>query len=317
MGHGWKRNIKVQQKCSPLRAPRFEGAGGYDGPLIRHQVIPHTLLIVLALAGAGCKAPEQPAVTSIIGAVLIDGAGGPPVSDSLVTIENGRIRAAGARASLEVPPGAGEIDGAGQFMVPAVIDVAQMAARNGVLVVRPGDADAAIERARQEHRPVIADIFSLYDARAMTDRGATVLLHMIRDAEVTDTAFIAQLRDLRMVCVPMLSTVRDAAELDLAKRNTKRLADGGVRMAVGSAGDTDREMALLVEAGLSPAQVLVAATRNGAAALGMLDDMGTIEPGKRADLLLLSANPVEDIGNMKKTRRVMRDGQWVRDGGAR
>jgi imidazolonepropionase-like amidohydrolase len=71
-----------------------------------------------------------------------------------------------------------------------------------------------------------------------------------------------------------------------------------------------REMDLMVEAGLSPADVLVAATRNGAAALHEVDEAGTIEPGKRADLLLLSANPAEDIRNLRKIVRTMRDGQW-------
>jgi imidazolonepropionase-like amidohydrolase len=73
----------------------------------------------------------------------------------------------------------------------------------------------------------------------------------------------------------------------------------------------EREMELLVEAGLTPADVLVAATRNGAAALDELDEAGTIEPGKRADLLLLSANPAEDIRNLRKTDRGMRAGQWI------
>jgi imidazolonepropionase-like amidohydrolase len=70
-------------------------------------------------------------------------------------------------------------------------------------------------------------------------------------------------------------------------------------------------MDLMVEAGLSPADVLVAATRNGAAALHDLDQAGTIEPGKRADLLLLSANPAEDIRNLRKTDRGMRGGLWI------
>jgi imidazolonepropionase-like amidohydrolase len=70
-------------------------------------------------------------------------------------------------------------------------------------------------------------------------------------------------------------------------------------------------MDLLVEAGLSPADVLVAATRNGAAALHDHDQAGTIEPGKRADLLLLSANPAEDIRNLRKTDRGMRGGLWI------
>ncbi|HWB98023.1 MAG TPA: amidohydrolase family protein, partial [Bryobacteraceae bacterium] len=74
---------------------------------------------------------------------------------------------------------------------------------------------------------------------------------------------------------------------------------------------THRELELLVEAGLTPMQVLIAATRNGALALRKLDELGTIEPGKRADLLLLSANPTEDIRNLRKIDRILLDGRWV------
>lgn len=270
-------------------------------------------LIGLALILGGCKPPEQPAVISIVGAVLIDGTGGPPISDSVVTIESGRIRAVGARASLLVPPEAEKIDGAGKFVAPAPIDVLRRrvgTGKPGLTIVRPSDPDSILEQARRDRTPLFADIFSLRDARIMVDRGVTGFLHMIRDTEAIDPAFIARLRDLRIVFVPMLAEERNPTELAIAKRNTKRLADGGVPIAVGSGNDPYREMELLVEAGLSPADVLVAATRNGAAALHDPDE-GTIEPGKRADLLLLSANPVEDIRNLRKADRVMRDGKWV------
>ncbi len=266
---------------------------------------------VLALLLAGCKPPEQPAVVSIIGAVLIDGAGGPPISDSVVTIENGRIRAAGARANLPVPPEAENIDGAGKFLVPGLIDVARRASVAGAAVIaRPTDPDSLLEQARQKHIPAIADIFSLRDARTMVDRGATACLHMIRDGDAIDPAFIARLRDLRIVFVPMLAQERDPAILAVAKRNTRRLADGGVPIALGSDGDPYREMDLLVEAGLSPSDTLLAATRNGAMALGALADEGTVEPGKRANLLLLSANPEENAASLRKPLRAMRDGRW-------
>jgi imidazolonepropionase-like amidohydrolase len=157
---------------------------------------------------------------------------------------------------------------------------------------------------------LFGDIFSLRDARTLVDRGVTGFLHMIRDTEAIDPAFIARLRDLRVVFVPMLAEERDPAQFVIAKHNTKRLAYGGVPIAVGSSGDTQREMDLLVEAGLSPADVLVAATRNGAAALHEIDQ-GAIEAGKRADLMVLSANPVEDIRNLRTIDRVMRDGQWI------
>ncbi len=285
----------------------------YDGPLIQRKSRQRARpLIGLALLLIGCKPPEQPAVTSIVGAVLMDGTGGPPISDSVVTIEGGRIRAVGSRASLPVPAEAEKIDGAGKFVTPAVIDVLHRGAgAPSYTLVRPGDPDSALDQARRDRTPLFADIFSLRDARTMVDRGVTGFLHMIRDTEAIDPAFIARLRDLRIVFVPMLAEERNPAELALAKRNTKRLADGGVPMAVGSGSDPYREIELLAEAGLSPADVLVAATRNGAAALHELDEVGTIEPGKRAGLLLLSANPAEDIRNLRKTVLAMRDGLWV------
>lgn len=263
---------------------------------------------------AGCKPPEQPAVTSIVGALLLDGTGGPPVSNSLVTIENGRIRAVGSRANLLVPPEAVKIDGSARFVTPAPIDVLGRHAGTGsppYTIVRPGDPDSALDQARRDHTPLFGDIFTLRDARAMVDRGVTGFVHTIRDTEAIDPAFIAHLRDLRIVCVPMLAEERNPAVLAVAKRNTKRLADGGVLIAVGSGSDPYREMDLLVEAGLSPADVLVAATRNGAEALHELDQAGTIEPGKRADLRLLLANPAEDIRNLRQIDRAMRDGVWM------
>lgn len=285
----------------------------YDGPLIQRKSRQRTRpLIGLALLLIGCKPPEQPAVTSIVGAVLMDGTGGPPISDSVVTIEGGRIRAVGSRASLPVPAEAEKIDGAGKFVTPAVIDVLRRGAgAPSYTLVRPGDPDSALDQARRDRTPLFAGIFSLRDARTMVDRGVTGFLHMIRDTEAIDPAFIARLRDLRIVFVPMLAEERNPAELAIAKRNTKRLADGGVPMAVGSGSDPYREIELLAEAGLSPADVLVAATRNGAAALHELDEVGTIEPGKRAGLLLLSANPAEDIRNLRNTVLAMRDGLWV------
>jgi imidazolonepropionase-like amidohydrolase len=271
-------------------------------------------LIVVALLLAGCKPPgpegAPSAVTSIVGAVLIDGTGGPPVSDSIVTIEGGRIRAAGSRANLLVPPEAETIDGAGKFVVPGLIDAAKLpSGPGGAILVRPGDPDSLLDDARRNHTPVIADIFSLRDARTMVDRGATGFLHMIRDTAAIDPAFIARLRDLQIVCIPLLAEVRNPAELAIAKRNTKRLADGGVLMAVGG-NDPYREMDLLVEAGLSPDDVLVAATRNAALALGRLAEVGTLEPDKRANLLLLSANPAEEVRNLQKIERAMLDGRW-------
>ena len=67
----------------------------------------------------------------------------------------------------------------------------------------------------------------------------------------------------------------------------------------------------LVELGMTPAQALVAATRNGAMASQGLKDFGTIETGKYADLLLLDADPLADIHNIRKLSFVMKEGRIV------
>jgi hypothetical protein len=72
------------------------------------------------------------------------------------------------------------------------------------------------------------------------------------------------------------------------------------------------ELERLVEAGLSPLKALQTATLNPARVLKMADSLGSIEPGKLADLVLLDANPLEDIHNTQKIRAVVADGRLYR-----
>jgi imidazolonepropionase-like amidohydrolase len=95
--------------------------------------------------------------------------------------------------------------------------------------------------------------------------------------------------------------------------NTRSVLDGGVPVAVGSdlgwvGIGTHVEMELLGEAGLSPAEVFVAATYGGALALGMEDELGTLEPGKRADLAVLGADPLADVRNAREVAWVVKAG---------
>jgi len=71
------------------------------------------------------------------------------------------------------------------------------------------------------------------------------------------------------------------------------------------------EMELLVDAGLSPMQAIQAATTNGAAIIGLDSQLGTVEKGKIADLVLLDGNPLESIANTKKIFRVIKGGRVI------
>ena len=102
---------------------------------------------------------------------------------------------------------------------------------------------------------------------------------------------------------------------EIAKENVRMVhAAGGVLVAgsdqtSGPAGH--RELELLQEAGVAPADIIRIATLNGAVFLGMEHEFGTIEPGKHADMLLLDANPAEDINNAKAIVEVIKAGRII------
>src|SRR5829696_3385797 len=101
---------------------------------------------------------------------------------------------------------------------------------------------------------------------------------------------------------------------------TARARRAGVRVVVGSHSAVphaergwayQRELELLVEAGLTPMQAIVAATSENARFFRAADRIGSVEPGKLADLLFVEGDPLGDIRAMRNVRRVMLGGVWV------
>lgn len=117
------------------------------------------------------------------------------------------------------------------------------------------------------------------------------------------------------------------------RRNQKRLIEGGCTIAVGTDNapmqwpqyyqsrpqpyfadpgvGTIIAIEGLVKLGMTPGGAIVAATKNGALATGRPDELGTVEVGKLADLLLLTADPLADISNLRKLDLVMKEGQLI------
>jgi imidazolonepropionase-like amidohydrolase len=92
----------------------------------------------------------------------------------------------------------------------------------------------------------------------------------------------------------------------------------GVKMALGSDIRPLKEAALLelglwVKAGATPWQALLAATRHAAELCGVGQDLGTIEPGKLADLIVVAADPLDDITNLRRLLLVLKEGRIVSD----
>ena len=182
---------------------------------------------------------------------------------------------------------------------PALVPEARRAGYRSTLTATPEEAAvewlAAIDPEGSELDAVVTSLLS-------------------RDAAVVPLLAAAESRGLDSRGLP--------AALDLV-----RLLDAnGIRMAVGSgtpssdasAARFHRELELLVRAGIPPVRVLAMASRDGAIAVGELHRRGTIEPGKRADFVVLEADPVADIGNSRRVRYVVLEGRtWTSrpDGG--
>ncbi len=99
-----------------------------------------------------------------------------------------------------------------------------------------------------------------------------------------------------------------------AARNAAALAAAGVRVNLGAHGQREGlaahwEMAMLVQGGMTPHEALRCATLNGARYLGLDHDLGSLEPGKLADLVVLDANPLDDIQNTRTLRWVLQNGR--------
>jgi imidazolonepropionase-like amidohydrolase len=202
---------------------------------------------------------------------------------------------------------------------------------------------AIIKEAQKNGLRVSAHLFDLEDAKGLIRANLDAFAHGVRDKDIDDE-FVAMWKQRpNLVLIPNLPDRGVKTDLSWLKgsmsdeeleklekanvdnpqtnaffniqgRNLARLAKEGAQITMGTDGNRPWgphvEMEDMVAAGMTPAQVIVAATRNGAEFL-KLNDQGTLAAGKSADFIVLDANPLDDITNTRKISSVVLRGAAV------
>lgn len=190
---------------------------------------------------------------------------------------------------------------------------------------------AAVEEAHKAGKTVAA--------HAMSTEGIKICLHAgvdtIEHGTFLDKEAVTMMVAGGVALVPTMSVLRTIADRAVqlgrgpevaanarrvleSHRESVRLAhEAGVEIVAGTdpayADTVAMECAALVEeAGLSPMETIVAATRRGAEILNKTDQIGTVEAGRRADLVVLTGNPLSDIRALERVEYVMKDGVVVK-----
>ena len=200
-----------------------------------------------------------------------------------------------------------------------------------------------IDEAHMRNLRVTAHIFTLDDAKGLLRAGIDAFAHGVRDRDIDDEGLALFKQRQNVVVVPNLpdrgvkadmswlrgsvpdgeleklqaaATDRPQAQATFAiqARTLAKLNAAGVKIAMGTDGNTPwaahQEMADMVATGMTPMQVIVAATRNGAEFL-RIADAGTLADGKSADFIVLDANPLDDITNTRRISAVYLRGARV------
>jgi imidazolonepropionase-like amidohydrolase len=214
---------------------------------------------------------------------------------------------------------------------------------NTVPKLTPELYGAIIDEAHKAKVRVTAHIFDLDDAKGLLKANVDAFAHSVRDRDV-DQEFLNMMKQRPNVTVnPNLpspgkmwdtawlqgkipadeyaavqkANVNDPKQADMfgiQARNLKKLSDQGTRIVLGTDGNIPwaphQEMEAMAMSGMTPMQIIVSATGRAAEFL-RFTDTGTLQTGKNADLLVLDANPLDNITNTRRINAVYQRGQMV------
>ena len=201
---------------------------------------------------------------------------------------------------------------------------------SGWPLLKPDTAKALVEAAHGRGTPVTAHVTSARDLDRALDAGVDEIAHMVVDELADDQ--IARVIETRTRWTPTIELWQGVSRVypvdygNKAVDNLARVVQAGGEIILGTdfagapgvkfdLGMTIREIEWMRKAGMSPMGIIVAATKNAARACNMENKIGTLEPGRQADILVVTGDPLSDLKALNNTYLVLRDGEiaYIRD----
>lgn len=216
----------------------------------------------------------------------------------------------------------------GERLLDEVADLLKLALETGTMFGQPipvMSLEEASMLARVAHgrgTVISAHITSTVDLDLALDAGVDDLAHMAVDRLLT-AAEIQRVVDDGVAWVPTLELWLCTGRRAMAVANLRRFVAGGGRVALGTdyegytcnweLGMPMTEIRLMAEAGMTPMQIIVAATLNSAGVSNLERDLGTLEQGKIADVLVVEGDPLSDLDALLDVRLVIHEGTIIRN----
>jgi imidazolonepropionase-like amidohydrolase len=185
---------------------------------------------------------------------------------------------------------------------------------------------AICSEAHKRNVKVSAHVTQAHNLRRLVDAGIDDAGHVVYDELPED--LMKQMIQNEIYIVPTLTVLKMINDkygvpvLETGEANVLKFVKMGGKIGLGNdfieeelpwytLGMPKTELRLLKEAGLTNMQIIVAATKHGAEICSIDKEVGTIEVGKRADMLIINGNPLENLDSISDVRFVMKDGQIV------
>ena len=216
----------------------------------------------------------------------------------------------------------------GERLLDSGADLLKLALETGTMfgqsipVMSLGEASMLVRVAHRRDTVVSAHITSTVDLDLALDAGVDDLAHMAVDRLLTN-AEIRRIVEDGVSWVPTLELWLCTGPRAMAVANLGRFVAGDGLVALGTdfegytcnweLGMPMTEIRLMAEAGMTPMQIIVAATLNAARVSNLDDDLGTLEQGKIADVLVVDGDPLSDLDALTEARLVIHEGTVIRN----